>query len=922
MKTLMMKLKVLAAVVAAVVASGAQAELVWTTGKYDPATWQPDPGNVFPVHCPSSSGHGTAQSAYVYTDGSVSSYSQTGNGFTWEWPLDMPIDVTALHIFSRWGDSGRDGIHIKDVLVRYEGGDGYASLGCGACDYDANQVTQFAFLADSAGAVIAEKVVAIKVVGGTQDNGGTGYAEVELVGTESYSGLPQWSYATYTAASWSAAEENVLGSALLTSSSGLSGNASELNNGKLTGGANVNTGATLCWQLAEATDIGELRFYSYWSDSGRDGIAIDDILVKTSSDGEWVTISERFPKFAVGVNPSGFGSTGRIFASVKGCDGAALYPEPVTDVKIVFGVQDNGYTNYDEIEVLQWINHETVPSEMGEVSASVDRTTIRWRGALAKVGSGESTELTLYVSTDGQNFTAEKVWTVTDTEVRTYEKDFEQELLTVYWYFECVNENQGQQWSDCSSVESIQTLRAIAPVGEITSTVFVNTNLFTASLTLTSLGSGASRAAIDAAVYADAALTELVAEQCVASAATDVSEPFVATFNGLRPNTDYYLVFMVENDVEGEMIRTQKVCFTVPSHIDGSFSWTGQGDGVSFDDCYNWGCCNRVPGAGNAIVISANSIADIDLNGRGVGLSSLTIQNGAELTLRNASAFTVQAFVVGSSITMTLDNAFFEQTDRNFLHDCQINTGNTFILLNGSTLKSGAATGGGGYFGLTSGATLIMDRSSLKTGCQFRLSWNGSMTKVVLTDSEIDAPIGDGGVWENVSGPVYFTNTTFVVGKDVTKGATVVMNNGEAVLSGSTTFDFKTNKSLSITSTALTLAGSGATEPTVILENGNLSLNPGKLTLDLTGMGTARHTRTKDCDWTLFKTSGALTFPAEWTNGVNLAKVIENSNGKVEAVNAPDELKRYQLLCVEKDGGVKALVLRYNKPKIFAVILR
>ena len=915
-----MKRLMVAVAVAGAMAFGLQAEMAWTTGKYDPGSWQPDPGNVLPVHCPSSSGHGTAQSNNIYTDGSVSTYSQAGNGFTWEWPLNTPIDVTALRIFSRWTDGGRDGIHINDVLVRYEGGDGYVSLGCGACDYDANQITQFAALADSDGAVIAEKVVSIKVVGGTQDHDGTGYAEVELVGTESYPGLPQWSYATYTAGSWSAAEDNVLGLATLTSSSNLgSGNTSELNNGKLTGGTEIKSSATLCWQLAEATDIGELRFYSYWNDSGRDGIAIDDILVKTSSEGEWTSIAEHFPKFAVGVNPSVIGS-GRIFASVKGRDGAALYPEPVTDVKIVFGAQDNGYTKYDEIEVLKWINRETVPSELGEVSASVDLTTISWSGALAKVGSGESTELTLYVSTDGQNFTPEKVWTVTDTEPRVYAKDFEQELLTVYWYFKCANENQGRQWSDCSPVESIRTLRAVAPVGEITSAVFVNTNLFNGVLTLTSLGSGASQVTVNAAVYADSALTELIAQQCVASAATDVTTPFVAAFNGLKPNTDYYLVFTVANDIDGELTRTQKVCFTVPRYIEGAFFWTGQGDGVSFDDCYNWGCCDLAPGAGHAIVIRANSVVDIDLNDKAASVASLTIQDGANLTLRNAPQFTVQQFAVGTSITMTLDNVFFEQTDRNFLHDYQSNTGNTFILLNGSTLKSGSASGGG-YFGLTSGATLIMDRSSLKTGSQFRLPWRDKMTKIVLTDSEIDAPIGDGGDWENVSGPAYFTNTTFVVGKDATKGATVVMNNGEAVLSGSTAFDFRANKSLSISSTTLTLSGEGSAEPKVELANGNLSLNPGKLVLDLNGMGVARHAKASDCDWTLFSSAGALTFPVAWTNGANLAEVVANANGKVEVLNAADKLKRYQLLATE-ENGVKALKLRYNATRGMVLVFR
>ena len=198
----------------------------------------------------------------------------------------------------------------------------------------------------------------------------------------------------YTTSSFTPSSNNVLKDATLKISEpkDYSGTSllSCLNDGKVDATRKItsenNGKTTLECTLATATDIGSFRFYSYHTDGGRDGIAVDDIQVKTTASDTWTSInllSSFKDSAAFGNNQS---SSGRLWVELKN---ALDFPlaKNVTAIKICFGVQDNNWTPYAEIEVDKWVPPATkaaLPTMYGDcdctdiASGSIEGLT--WSG--------------------------------------------------------------------------------------------------------------------------------------------------------------------------------------------------------------------------------------------------------------------------------------------------------------------------------------------------------------------------------------------------------------------------------------------------------------------------------------------------------------------------------------------------------------
>ncbi len=186
-----------------------ESQLVWTTGTYQPNSWTPVQGNVMesaavPRNWPTAyteyNKDTLAKTPYVLTDGSVppdgfSTFEgiMGNNGGEMVWEFDRTVaSITQLRVFSRWCDGGRDGIYITGVSVRGTDGEWHVVAGeDNVCDYmrGANGNTDgtgalYAFLAKEDGTPFAKNVAALKITfGSEQDNSGTGYAEIEAIGT-------------------------------------------------------------------------------------------------------------------------------------------------------------------------------------------------------------------------------------------------------------------------------------------------------------------------------------------------------------------------------------------------------------------------------------------------------------------------------------------------------------------------------------------------------------------------------------------------------------------------------------------------------------------------------------------------------------------------------------------------------------------
>lgn len=180
----------------------------WETGSYIPADWTAPSTNLLAGGTATASlsyyneggkdmaqnlAGGAAAAMAALTDGEVPGATVDYNkivgisGGEISWALNTPINLDSLAIFSRWGDGGRDGIAIAKVQVLPYGSDQWmdidttgVSYGLGNNDTAANL---YARLVDPEGP-LATSVSGVKIFfSSNQDNGGSGYVEVEAVGS-------------------------------------------------------------------------------------------------------------------------------------------------------------------------------------------------------------------------------------------------------------------------------------------------------------------------------------------------------------------------------------------------------------------------------------------------------------------------------------------------------------------------------------------------------------------------------------------------------------------------------------------------------------------------------------------------------------------------------------------------------------------
>ena len=107
--------------------------------------------------------------------------------------------------------------------------------------------------------------------------------------------------------------------------------------------------AILQCDFATPVALSSLGFWTYWSEGGRDGIAVDSIEVRRSANGVFreipaMTAVAHGTRAVDGNN----NSYGRFHATVTRADGSPL-AERVSSMRVIFGIADNDWTSYTEI---------------------------------------------------------------------------------------------------------------------------------------------------------------------------------------------------------------------------------------------------------------------------------------------------------------------------------------------------------------------------------------------------------------------------------------------------------------------------------------------------------------------------------------------------------------------------------------------
>lgn len=108
---------------------------------------------------------------------------------------------------------------------------------------------------------------------------------------------------------------------------------------------NSGAGSTVTYDLASATDLGEIVIFGGWNDGGRDAQAYS-VLVSTDNGANYTLLG------SIDVNPGVQGtdvtpvSTRVSFTD----DASSVLAAGVTNIRVDFGSVENGYTGYTEID--------------------------------------------------------------------------------------------------------------------------------------------------------------------------------------------------------------------------------------------------------------------------------------------------------------------------------------------------------------------------------------------------------------------------------------------------------------------------------------------------------------------------------------------------------------------------------------------
>lgn len=170
----------------------APARPAWTTGAYDTEDWVPSYDNVLPGVVGTFTGtYYTKQPAgnnpVLLTDGKIEedklktlAVASSGSTLTWEFEK---CDITAIKLFTWWADGWRDGISVSKVEIRRNGESSFVDIHAPVVDYGRNDNNSgpalYAYLAFPDSSSIKD-ATGLKITFGTQDNDGTGFAEIEV----------------------------------------------------------------------------------------------------------------------------------------------------------------------------------------------------------------------------------------------------------------------------------------------------------------------------------------------------------------------------------------------------------------------------------------------------------------------------------------------------------------------------------------------------------------------------------------------------------------------------------------------------------------------------------------------------------------------------------------------------------------------
>lgn len=305
----------------------------------------------------------------ICANSSTAAFYGMGDNGSLTFTLPYPQDIGSFELYTRWGDGGRDGIEIASLSYQTVDDAWHTialdpvSVGLDNSASDKCYLLR-AYCPDPT-APLAPMAKAFRVDFGRTDNSGTGLMEARATRFLS----PQYDW---RATDWDTSSElllpaagnllrhkestfafitNVVHDSLYSCTNDLS----VLTNGIVKADKNL-VGAIYpigSYAVAECTfaapkDIRGLRFWTYFYNPARDGIAIDTLYVRYEGEDFFRRI-DTVQSYTVGVGDAN--SSGAIKVEILAPDGDFMFNR-ATALRIAFGELDNTCSTFGEIEVL------------------------------------------------------------------------------------------------------------------------------------------------------------------------------------------------------------------------------------------------------------------------------------------------------------------------------------------------------------------------------------------------------------------------------------------------------------------------------------------------------------------------------------------------------------------------------------------
>lgn len=409
------------------------------------------------------------------------------------WNFPKPATISAINVYSGWGNTGRADIYVTSVSVKYAADGEWVVL-----DNSETRLYGSTFgskvkghYAMSDGSTLASGIVALKMTFPEQQNGYVGIYEAEVSGAFNEALDPEvfpytFDFGDYAVNDWAPSEGNMMqfcssmskttittpgnNSGIVRTTTDITSSYSHMIDKTVgtTSNQQIEPGSVVTWTFSTPFTLEAFKVFSHWGDKGRDAIVIYDFEVM-DGDGVWTRLFDSSHPVLLGTTSSAdlytaaggaSGGTGHLWFALTRTDGDPI----ATDVAAIRVRTGSGSSYGTGWNASFWTEVEAIGSRSGG-GAVLDAMSLTvtnrcrevvWSAALTSLGSSDNATINLLTSLDGETFSPSGSRTVSEVGTACWFTNVFDSLEQTVWYkFETVNASGSDEWRSTNAVASI-----------------------------------------------------------------------------------------------------------------------------------------------------------------------------------------------------------------------------------------------------------------------------------------------------------------------------------------------------------------------------------------------------------------------------------------------------------------------------------